>query len=82
MAEAAGLPFVHIPVTPATKPRAEAELLALVDDLNADLVVLARYMQVLSDNTRRYRAARSTSTTHFCLASRAPSPTTRPTIAA
>ena len=51
MAEAAGLPFVHIPVTPATTPRAEAELLALVDDLNADLVVLARYMQVLSDNT-------------------------------
>ena len=51
MAEAAGLPFVHIPVTPATKPQAEAELLALVDDLNADLVVLARYMQVLSDNT-------------------------------
>jgi formyltetrahydrofolate deformylase len=51
MAEAAGLPFVHIPATPATTPRAEAELLALVDDLNADLVVLARYMQVLSDNT-------------------------------
>ena len=51
MAEAAGLPFVHIPVTPATKPQAEAELLALVDDLNADLAVLARYMQVLSDNT-------------------------------
>ncbi|WP_396897919.1 formyltetrahydrofolate deformylase [Mycolicibacterium sp.] len=49
MAEAAGLPFVHIPVTPATKPEAEAELLALVDTLDADLVVLARYMQVLSD---------------------------------
>jgi len=51
MAEAAGLPFVHIPVTPTTKPQAEAELLALVTDLNADLVVLARYMQVLSDET-------------------------------
>jgi formyltetrahydrofolate deformylase len=51
MAEAAGLPFVHIPVTPTTKPQAEAELLALVDDLGADLVVLARYMQVLSDET-------------------------------
>jgi formyltetrahydrofolate deformylase len=50
MAEAAGLPFVHIPVTAATKPQAEAELLALVADLGADLVVLARYMQVLSDD--------------------------------
>ena len=50
MAEAAGLPFVHIPVTPGTKPEAEAQLLALVDELDADLVVLARYMQVLSDD--------------------------------
>lgn len=51
MAEAAGLPFVHIPVTPTTKPEAEAELLALVDEYQADLVVLARYMQVLSNET-------------------------------
>jgi formyltetrahydrofolate deformylase len=51
MAEAAGLPFVHIPVTPTTKPAAEAELLALVDEYDADLVVLARYMQVLSNET-------------------------------
>jgi formyltetrahydrofolate deformylase len=51
MAEAAGLPFVHIPVTPATKPQAEAQLLALVDEFDVDLVVLARYMQVLSDDT-------------------------------
>ena len=50
MAEAAGLPFVHIPVTPTTKSQAEADLLALVDELEADLVVLARYMQVLSDD--------------------------------
>ena len=50
MAEAAGLPFVYIPVTPTTKSQAEADLLALVDELEADLVVLARYMQVLSDD--------------------------------
>ncbi|WP_448609213.1 formyltetrahydrofolate deformylase [Geodermatophilus sp. URMC 60] len=49
MAEAAGLPFVHVPVTPATKREAEARLLELVDEHRADLVVLARYMQVLSD---------------------------------
>jgi formyltetrahydrofolate deformylase len=50
MAEAAGLPFVHIPVTPATKAQAEAQLLNLVDQHNIDLVVLARYMQILSDD--------------------------------
>jgi len=44
-----GLPFTVIPVTPDTKPRAEARLLELVDEYRADLVVLARYMQVLSD---------------------------------
>ncbi len=51
MAEAAGLPFVHVPVTPATKHEAEARLLQLVDEYRVDLVVLARYMQVLSDET-------------------------------
>jgi len=49
MAEAAGLPFAHVPVTPGTKREAEARLLELVDEYRADLVVLARYMQVLSD---------------------------------
>ncbi|WP_369135602.1 formyltetrahydrofolate deformylase [Modestobacter sp. I12A-02662] len=51
MAEAAGLPFVHVPVTPATKRQAEERLLELVAEHRADLVVLARYMQVLSDET-------------------------------
>ena len=49
MAENAGLPFIHVPVTSATKPEAEARLLELVKEYDADLVVLARYMQVLSD---------------------------------
>ncbi|GAA2363695.1 formyltetrahydrofolate deformylase [Saccharopolyspora halophila] len=51
MAEAAGLPFHHVPVTPETKPESEARLLRLADDYGVDLVVLARYMQVLSDQT-------------------------------
>jgi formyltetrahydrofolate deformylase len=50
MAEAAGLPFIHVPVTAGTKPEAEARLLELVEEYNADLVVLARYMQVLSND--------------------------------
>ena len=49
MAEAAGLPFIHVPVTAATKPEAEARLLELIAEYDADLVVLARYMQVLSN---------------------------------
>jgi len=51
MAESAGLPFLHIPVTPETKPEAEARLLRAVESYDAELVVLARYMQVLSDGT-------------------------------
>ncbi|GAB2518925.1 formyltetrahydrofolate deformylase [Nocardiopsis aegyptia] len=50
MAEAAGLDFVHVPVTEASKAAAEARLLELVEEYGADLVVLARYMQVLSDD--------------------------------
>ena len=50
MAEAAGLPFIYVPVTPGTKPEAEARLLELVAEYDADLVVLARYMQVLSND--------------------------------
>ncbi len=45
-----GIPFYHVPVTPDTKPAAEAELLRLVDEHDVELVVLARYMQILSDH--------------------------------
>ena len=43
-----GIPFWKLPVTPDTKSRQEAELKNIVEDLNVDLVVLARYMQILS----------------------------------
>ncbi|MDQ8704624.1 formyltetrahydrofolate deformylase [Streptomyces sp. LHD-70] len=43
------IPFHHIPVTKENKAGAEAQLLALVREENVELVVLARYMQVLSD---------------------------------
>ncbi|MFN3945799.1 MAG: formyltetrahydrofolate deformylase [Allosphingosinicella sp.] len=48
--EWSGLPFHHLPVTAATKPAREAELLRLVATLEVDLVVLARYMQILSSD--------------------------------
>ena len=43
-----GLPYHHVPVSAATKPEAEARQLALLRELRVDLVVMARYMQVLS----------------------------------
>ncbi|MEV6710673.1 formyltetrahydrofolate deformylase [Lentzea sp. NPDC051208] len=50
MAEAAGLDFVHVPNTAGTKHAAEQRLVELVEEYQADLVVLARYMQVLSND--------------------------------
>jgi len=43
-----GVPFEHVAVTPATRLEAEARQLALLADRGVDLVVLARYMQILS----------------------------------
>ena len=48
-----GKPFHHVPVTPDTKADAEATLRDLVADTGAELVVLARYMQILSDELCR-----------------------------
>lgn len=42
------IPFLHLPVTPETKPQQEARILELVREHRIDLIVLARYMQVLS----------------------------------
>jgi formyltetrahydrofolate deformylase len=48
LAESYRIPFHHIPVTPQTKASAEGRLLDVIDDAGADLIVLARYMQILS----------------------------------
>lgn len=45
-----GVPFVHLPVTKETKPQQEAEVLTTLAEYDVDLVVMARYMQILSDN--------------------------------
>ncbi len=45
-----GIPFHHLPVTRETKPAQEAALFKLVQETRTDLVVLARYMQILSDD--------------------------------
>jgi formyltetrahydrofolate deformylase len=53
LAKAYGIDYVHLPVTPDTKAAAEAQLLELVEKHGIHLVVLARYMQVLSDDLCR-----------------------------
>jgi formyltetrahydrofolate deformylase len=44
-----GIPFHHLPITKETKMEQESQIWSLVKETNTDLVVLARYMQVLSD---------------------------------
>lgn len=69
IAEHEGLPFFHLPVTRDTKAEAEAELLTLVEKTDADLVVLARYMQVLSDELSRALSGRVINIHHSFLPS-------------
>jgi formyltetrahydrofolate deformylase len=64
-----GLDFHHIPVTPETKQSAERQLLGLVEDLDIHLVVLARYMQVLSDDACRALSGRAINIHHSFLPS-------------
>lgn len=49
LAQFYGVPFLNIPVTKETKEKAENELLALIESEKVELVILARYMQILSD---------------------------------
>lgn len=45
-----GLPYHHYPISRATRPAQEAQILALMDEAKVDLLVLARYMQILSND--------------------------------
>ncbi|MEU4576958.1 formyltetrahydrofolate deformylase [Nonomuraea sp. ATR24] len=64
-----GIDYHHLPVTPDTKPRQEAEVLALVEHYRIDLVVLARYMQVLSEDLCAKLAGRAINIHHSFLPS-------------
>ncbi len=52
-AEHEGIAFHHMPITPENKLEQEANLLAMVEEQGVDLIILARYMQVLSDQLCR-----------------------------
>ena len=64
-----GVPFHHIPVTRDTKPEAEARLLELVRENEVELVVLARYMQVLSNDLCKELEGRAINIHHSFLPS-------------
>ena len=63
------IPFHHLPVTAAGKAQAEARLLEIVEQEQAELVVLARYMQVLSDDLCRALEGRAINIHHSFLPS-------------
>jgi len=67
LVESYDVPYFHIPVTPETKPAAEAELLDLVEKYDVDLVVLARYMQILSNDLCRQLEGRAINIHHSML---------------
>jgi formyltetrahydrofolate deformylase len=69
LAKAFGIDYLHIPVDPDTKEAAEAQLLGLVEKHGIHLVVLARYMQVLSDDLCRELSGRVINIHHSFLPS-------------
>jgi formyltetrahydrofolate deformylase len=69
LADSFGVRFRHIPVTPDTKADAEAALLDLVREEQVDLVVLARYMQILSDDLCKQLDGRAINIHHSMLPS-------------
>jgi formyltetrahydrofolate deformylase len=69
LAASYNVPFHHIPVTAATKPQAEAKQFEVVQAEGAELVVLARYMQVLSDDLCRKLSGKAINIHHSFLPS-------------
>jgi formyltetrahydrofolate deformylase len=65
--ETGDVPFHHLPVTAATKAAQEAAIRRLIDETGAELVILARYMQILSDDLARHLAGRCINIHHSFL---------------
>ena len=61
------VPFHHLAITPATKAAQEAAIKAVVRDSGAELVVLARYMQILSDDLAAFLSGRCINIHHSFL---------------
>lgn len=61
------IPFHYLPITRDTKPQQEARIKALVEESGAELVVLARYMQILSDDLAAFLSGRCINIHHSFL---------------
>jgi formyltetrahydrofolate deformylase len=61
------IPFHHLPVTRETKSQQEAEIKRIVTETGADLIVLARYMQILSDDLASFLSGRCINIHHSFL---------------
>jgi formyltetrahydrofolate deformylase len=69
LAASYNVPFHHIPVTAATKAQAEAKAYEVIQTEGAELVVLARYMQILSDDLCKKLSGRAINIHHSFLPS-------------
>lgn len=69
MAKAYGIPYHYLPVSPETREAQEQQILDLVKQENVDLVVLARYMQILSNNLCQALSGRAINIHHSFLPS-------------
>lgn len=67
LAEWHRIPFFHVPISPDTKPEAERRLLDIIEDTKADTIVLARYMQILSNELCAQLAGRTINIHHSFL---------------
>jgi formyltetrahydrofolate deformylase len=67
MAEREGIRFIHLPVTKENKAEQEQALLDVVEETGTELVVLARYMQILSDNLCQKLSGRAINIHHSFL---------------
>jgi formyltetrahydrofolate deformylase len=63
------IPYYHLPITKDTKPQQEAEVKRIVTESGAELVVLARYMQILSDDLASFLNGRCINIHHSFLPS-------------
>lgn len=67
MVEREGVPFIHLPVTADTKERQEQRLLEIIEETESELVILARYMQILSDDLSKKLSGRCINIHHSFL---------------
>lgn len=61
------IPYHHLPITKETKSEQEAQIKRVIEETGAELIVLARYMQILSDDFSRYLSGRCINIHHSFL---------------